>query len=80
MKYNNYIVTAEVQSFENWSINEDGQLDEWIETQDSIEITGYTIVNNDNANDVEFVGSSEMSIEELRGLVDAHINEIGQVV
>jgi hypothetical protein len=79
MKYKGYIITAEVETYERWSLDATGEADERIDSGDFFEITGYHFDNDDSGDSFfETVGASD--VETLRELVDAHIAESAKAV
>lgn len=75
MLYKDYEITAEVQSYDVWTINEDGSLDDWREPLDGVEITGY-FFKNEKTGDEFHQSVSESDAETLKALVDDHIKEL----
>lgn len=75
MEYKGYAVTAEVETYETWSLDEEGQAIERIDSGDFFEITGYHFDNEETGDGFfETVGASD--VETLHALVDARIAEL----
>ena len=75
MLYRDYKITAEVETYETWEINEQGEATECIGSGDFFEITGYHF-HNEKTDDDFFEALSAADVETLHELVDAHIKEL----
>lgn len=71
MKYRGFDITAEVETYDAWTIDDDGNLVDWSSSKDGLTVTGYDF-NNTETGESFFETMSESDGEELRGLVDAH--------
>lgn len=83
MTYKGYEITAEVQSYDIWTVGENGEANDWQESLDGIEITGYHFTKR-NAEDGTVIDSyfdemSESDADELKQSIDMHIEELGKV-
>lgn len=75
MEYKGYIVTAEVETYETWSLDETGQAIERVDSGDFFEITGYHFDNDETADSFfETVGASD--VETIHALVDDHLKDL----
>lgn len=76
MKYKGYEITAEVEAYEQWTIDESGANVEFVgDTSVSGDITGYFFVNA-KAGDDFFETSKMMNFEMLKDIIDDHIKEL----
>lgn len=78
MQYKGYTITAECQSYDQWSIDDDGELVDWLNGLEGLDVVGYHFDNNETG-DHHFESVSECSGEELRNLLDNHIDELAGV-
>lgn len=77
MDYKDYTITAEVQSYDKWTIDSNGKPSEWIEGLDGIEVTGYHFDHEDSTKSF-FQAMSETDRTTLKCLVDDHIKELAE--
>lgn len=75
MEYKGYTITAEIETYEQWSLDEDGDLAEFIGDNDGFAITGYHF-DHKSGNDAFFETVSDLDVETLHQLIDAHIEEL----
>ena len=73
MKINGYEVTAEVESTDWWSLDDDGNLEEHVEDGSHFKITGYNF-QGETMDDSFFVQSDEADVDLLTEFV--HNREI----
>ena len=74
MQHRGYDIFAEVETFEHWTIDENGRPVEHVQDLDSIEVTGYSF---ESINDSFFQAGSQMPLDMLRDIIDDHITELG---
>jgi len=77
MQYRGYKVTAEVTLADEWSLTDSGELDDKIGDGATFEVTGYFLYKDGEFQ--EFYGGTDLGVEDIRELVDAHIAEQAKV-
>lgn len=74
MNYKGYEITAEVQSYDIWTVDENGSLADWKESMDGVEVTGYFFNNEDTGDDFH-ESMSDSDAEALQAVIDKHLAE-----
>lgn len=79
MLYKNYNVTAEVQSYDIWDLDKDGNLLDWQSESDGFEVTGYHFFKGETdteKGDDFFQAMSESDAQTLEQLIDDRIEDL----
>jgi hypothetical protein len=79
MEYKGYTVTAEVESFDFYTVDEDGRPVEFVENGNGGDVTGYRY-DNSATGDEFFVSVSQSDEEDHRFYIDQHIEELAKAV
>jgi len=74
MEYRGFIVDCEIESYETWTVNEDGSVGCYVADNDGFDITGY-FFNNDELDIHTFETMSECDGEMLKDMCDDLIKE-----
>lgn len=75
MEYKGYIVTAIVKSYDRWTLDASGQLDDFHDGLDGVEVVSYEF-DNAETGDSFSLDMSESDLDELKQSIDQHLAEI----
>lgn len=74
MIYKGYTITAEVETFDYYTIDEDGGAGEYVRTSENgVEVTGYDF---ESKTDNFFETTKQCTVAELKQLIDQRIKEL----
>ena len=80
MEHKGYTITAEVEAYEQWTIDETGKAIEFIaDSSNGFDVTGYFFANEATGDDF-FETSSTMDFAMLKDVIDDHVAELTQAV
>lgn len=75
MEYKGYTVTAIVKSYDRWTLDASGQLDDFHDGLDGVEVVSYEF-DNAGTGDSFSLDMSESDLDELKQSIDQHLAEI----